>query len=64
MGFHGGLVVKNLPVNSGDTSSNPGLRRFPWRKKWQLIPVFLPRKIPRTEEARRLQPMGLKKSWT
>jgi len=29
MGFLGGLVVKNLPVNAGDTSSILGLRRSP-----------------------------------
>ena len=29
MGFPGGLVVKNLPVNAGDTSSILGLRRSP-----------------------------------
>ena len=26
-GFSGGLVVKNLPVDVGDMSSNPGWRR-------------------------------------
>ena len=26
----GGYVVKTLPVNTGDTSSIPGLRRSPW----------------------------------
>ena len=30
--FSGGLVVKNLPANEGDTGSTPGLGRFhmPW----------------------------------
>ena len=27
-GFPGGAVVKNLPVNAGDTGSSPGLGRF------------------------------------
>ena len=27
MGFHGGLVVKNLPANAGDMGSIPGLGR-------------------------------------
>ena len=27
--FPGGSVVKNLPVNAGDSSSNPGLGRSP-----------------------------------
>ena len=41
-GFPGGSVVKNLPANAGDAGSIPGLGRFPWRRKWQAIPVFLP----------------------
>ena len=35
------------PCNSGDTEATgliPGSGRFPWRRKWQLILVFLPRK--------------------
>ena len=41
----GGAVVKNLPVKAGDIGDEgliPGLGRFPWRKKWQTTPVFLP----------------------
>ena len=29
MGFLGGSVVKNPPVNTGDTVSIPGLGRYP-----------------------------------
>ena len=29
MGFLGGSVVKNPPVNAGDTVSIPGLGRYP-----------------------------------
>ena len=39
------LVVKNLPTNAGDvrdTGLIPGSGRFPWRRKWQPTPVFLP----------------------
>ena len=36
------LVVKNLPTNAGD-SGDVGL--IPWGRKWQLTPVFLPRKF-------------------
>jgi len=32
--------------------------KIPWRRKWHPIPVFLPRKIPWTEEPDRLQSMG------
>ena len=41
------LVVKNPDANAGDIrdmSSIPGLRRFPWRGKWQPTPLFLPEK--------------------
>ena len=44
-GFLGGSVVKNPPAIAGvseDTSLIPGSRRFPWRRKWQPTPVFLP----------------------
>jgi len=39
------LVVKKLPTNAGgirDVGLIPGLGRFPWGRKWQAIPVFLP----------------------
>jgi len=38
-------VVKNLPANVGNTRDArliPGSGRFPWRRKWQPTPVFLP----------------------
>ena len=35
-------MVKKPPANAGDTSLIPGLGRFPWRRKWQPTPVFLP----------------------
>ena len=38
-------------------------KMIPWRRKWQPTPVFLPGKIPWTEEPGRLQSMGLQ-SWT
>ena len=39
------LVVKNLPSNARDTrdaDSIPWVRKIPWRRAWQLTPVFLP----------------------
>ena len=33
----------------------------PWRRKWQPTPVFLPRKIPWTEEPGGLQSMKLQR---
>ena len=47
-GFPGGTVVKNPPVNAEgtrDTDWIPGLGRFPWSKKQQPTPVFLPEKF-------------------
>ena len=38
MGFPHSSVVKESACNAGD----PGLGRFPWRRKWQVTPVFLP----------------------
>ena len=39
------LLVKNLPGNAGDVrdvGSIPQVGKFPWRRKWNLTPVFLP----------------------
>ena len=37
-------MVKKLPANAGDAGSVPGSGRFPWRKKLQPNPVFIPGK--------------------
>ena len=42
MGFPGSSEVKASACNVGDPGSIPGLGRFPWRRKWQPTPVFLP----------------------
>ena len=45
LSFPGSSVVKNMPANAGatgDVGSTPGSGRFPWVKKWQPTPVFLP----------------------
>ena len=40
-----GTVVMNLPPNAGNTRGvDPWVRKIPWRRKWQPIPVFLPEK--------------------
>ena len=52
-------MVKNLPGNAGDirdTGSIPVSRR-----KWQPTPVFLPGKIPQTEEPGGLWSVGLQR---
>ena len=64
-GFPSGVVVKNLPANAGDVGDMgwiPGSGRSPGGRKWQPIPVFLPR---RCHEQRRLagySPQGCKES--
>ena len=35
-------MIKNPPPNAGDLGSIPGSGRFPWRRKRQPTPVFLP----------------------
>ena len=39
--FPGGSVVKNLPANA-EYEFDPWVRKIPWRRKWQPIPIFLP----------------------
>ena len=50
-------VVKNLPAYAGD-KRDAGLilrsGRFPWKRAWQPIPVFLPG-LPWTQEPGRIQ---------
>ena len=38
----GSSDVKASACNAGDLGSIPGSGRFPWRRKWQPTPVFLP----------------------
>ena len=65
LGFPGGAMVKKLHANTGDTGdvdSVPGSGRSPGEGKWQHSPVFLPGKIPWTEEpGGLLQPLGLQR---
>ena len=35
------LVVKSLPANAGDVRDVGLIGKVPWRRKWQLTPVFL-----------------------
>jgi len=56
------ILVYSPPANVGGSGSIPRLGRFPCRRKWQCTPLFLPGKIPWTEEPGRLQPMGSQES--
>ena len=40
MGFPGGSSREESACNA--CGFNPQVRKMPWRRKWQLIPVFLP----------------------
>ena len=54
-GFPGSSDGKESACNAGDPGSISGLGRYiPWRREWQPTPVFLPGKIPWTEEPSRL----------
>ena len=56
-------MVKNLPANAeaaGDVGSIPESGRFPWRRKWQLSPVFLPRESHGQGSLVGYSPWGLK----
>ena len=67
LGFLGGSVVKNPPANAADTkdtSSIPGAGKFPWRRKWQPTPVFLPGKSHRQKSLVGYSPWGRKESDT
>ena len=37
----GGSAVKNLVASARDRF-DPWVRKIPWRREWQLTPVFLP----------------------
>ena len=42
LGFPCGSDGKESVCNAGDLGSTPGSWKIPWRREWQLIPVFLP----------------------
>ena len=52
--------VKNLPA-IGRPGFNPWVRKVPWRRAWQPIPVFWSGESPKTEEPGGLQSMGLQR---
>ena len=56
--FPGGSVVKNPLANAADTEDHGfdlWIEKIPWRRNWQPTPIFLPGKIPWTEEPGGLQ---------
>ena len=61
LGFPHVSVVKNLPAEARDMGSIPGSRRPPWRRKWQLTPVFLPGKSQVQRSLSVYSPWGYKR---
>ena len=57
-------MVKNPPTKAENMGSFPGLGRSPGRRKWQLIPVFLPGKLHGRRSLVGCSPWGCKESNT
>ena len=66
-GFLDGSEGKEFTCNvgdRGDTGPIPGSRRFPWRRKWQPAPAFLPGKFHGQRSLGGYSPKGRKESDT
>ena len=61
---YGGSDGKVSAYNVGDPGSILGLGRFPWRRKWQPTPVFLPGKSHGRKSMAGYSPWGCKESDT
>ena len=59
-GFSGSSDGKESACTSGDPGSIPRSGRFPWRRKWQLTPVFLPGKFHGQRSLEGCSPGGCK----
>ena len=57
-------IGKESACNAGDLGSIPGLGRFPWRRKWQSIPVLLRGKSHGQRSLMGYSPWGRKESDT
>ena len=62
--FPGSLDGKASAYNAGDPGSIPGSVRFPWRRKWQPPPVFMPGKPHGPRSLVGYSPLGHKESDT
>ena len=63
-GFSGSSDGKESACTSGDPGSIPRSGRFPWRRKWQLTPVFLPGESHGWRNLMGYSPRGRKESDT
>ena len=48
--------------DAGDMGSIPGVRKIPWRRAWQPIPVFLPGEFHGQRSLAGYSPWGHKES--
>ena len=64
LAFSGRSVGKKPTCNAGNLGLISGSGRFPWRRKWQSTPVFLPGKSHGQRSLASYTPWGHKKSWT
>ena len=62
--FPGGSDSEVSAYQCGRPGFNPWVGKISWRRKWQLTSVFLPGKIPWTEEPVGYTLQGVAKSWT
>ena len=60
-GFPRWFSGKESTCQCGRLRSDPWVRKIPLRRKWHPTPVFLPRKIPWTEEPGGQQSTGLQR---
>ena len=58
MGFPGGTSGKEPACQCKRCSFDLWVRKIPWRRGWQPIPIFLPRESPWTAEPGMLQSIG------
>ena len=67
VGFPDGVVVMNPPANAGDardTGLVSQVKKIPWRREWQPIPVFLPGECHGWRSLAGYSPWGHKESDT
>ena len=57
-GFPCSLVGKESACNAGGPGFDPGVRKIPWRRKWQPISVFLPEESHRQRSLTGYSPWG------
>ena len=57
-GFPGASILKRIFCQCRRCRFHPWVRKFPWRRKWQPIPVFLPGKSHRQRSLAGCSPRG------